>query len=127
MLCLRSNALLGTSGAAGPDGGLRAMGRSRGGAALHNVLLHRRPQAQPGPRAAVRVTTSGRSKHLKAPLAVDSDGVAGYFTAYDVRRIDELSGRTTGRLGDIRPDTANAIGGTAELALRYSIISTFSV
>ncbi len=33
------------------------------------------------------------------------------YAAYDVRSIDELSGRTTGRLGYIRPDTAYAIGG----------------
>ncbi len=45
------------------------------------------------------------------------------FAAYDVRSTDELSGCTMGRLGYIRPDTAYAIGGTAELALRYSIIS----
>ncbi len=40
---------------------------------------------------------------------------------HDVRTIDELSGRTTGRLGDIRLDTVHrdAIGGTAELALQY--------
>ncbi len=43
-----------------------------------------------------------------------------------MRSIDELSGRTTGRLGDIRPDTAHAIGGTAELALRYSLISALT-
>jgi hypothetical protein len=42
----------------------------------------------------------------------------GCFAAYDVRSINELSGRTTGRLGDFRPDTAHSIGGTAELALR---------
>ncbi len=42
------------------------------------------------------------------------------FTAYNVRSIDKLLGRTTGRLEDIRPDTAYAIGGTAELALQYS-------
>ncbi len=42
------------------------------------------------------------------------------FTAYYARRIDELSGRTTGRLRYDRPDSAYAIGGTAELALRYS-------
>ena len=35
----------------------------------------------------------------------------------------ELSGRTTGRLGYTWPTTAYAIGGTATLALRYSIIS----
>ena len=34
----------------------------------------------------------------------------------------ELSGRTTGRLGYTWPTTAYAIGGTATLALRYSII-----
>ena len=37
--------------------------------------------------------------------------------------LDELSGRTMGRLGYIRPATAYAIGGTATLALRDSIIS----
>ena len=37
--------------------------------------------------------------------------------------LDELWGRTTGRLGYIRPATAYAIGGTAMLAIRYSIIS----
>ena len=35
----------------------------------------------------------------------------------------ELSGRTTGRLGYTWPTTGYAIGGTATLALRYSIIS----
>ena len=35
----------------------------------------------------------------------------------------ELSGRITGRLGYTWPTTAYAIGGTATLALRYSIIS----
>jgi hypothetical protein len=47
------------------------------------------------------------------------------FAAYDVRSIDELSGRTTGRLGDIRPDTCHAIGGTAKLALRCSTNHAF--
>ena len=35
------------------------------------------------------------------------------FAAYCARSIDELSGRTTGRLRYIRPDTAHAIQGTA--------------
>ena len=35
----------------------------------------------------------------------------------------ELSGRITGRLGYTWPTTAYVIGGTATLALRYSIIS----
>ena len=38
--------------------------------------------------------------------------------------LDELSGRTTGRLGYTWLTTAYAVGGTATLALRYSIIST---
>ena len=42
------------------------------------------------------------------------------FAAHGGGSIDELPGRTTGRLGYIRPTTAHAIGGTAELALRYS-------
>ena len=37
--------------------------------------------------------------------------------------LDELSGRITSRLGYTWPTTAYAIGGTATLALRYSIIS----
>ncbi len=49
------------------------------------------------------------------------------FAAYDIRSIDELSGCTTpaGRLGYIRPATAYTIrlGGTAEMALRYAIIT----
>jgi hypothetical protein len=48
------------------------------------------------------------------------------FAAYEIRSIDELLGHTTGLLGYIRPassNTAQAIGGTAGLALRYSIIS----
>jgi hypothetical protein len=40
------------------------------------------------------------------------------FATYDVSFIDQLSRRTTGRLGYIRQDTAHAIGGTAELAIR---------
>ncbi len=44
----------------------------------------------------------------------------GRFAVYYVRSILELLGRTAGRLGYIRPDSAHAIGGTAELALRYS-------
>ena len=38
--------------------------------------------------------------------------------------LDEQSGRTTGRLGYTGLTTAHAIGGTAALALRYSIISS---
>jgi len=34
------------------------------------------------------------------------------FAAYNVRNVDKLSGRTTGRLGGNRQDTAHTIGGT---------------
>jgi hypothetical protein len=44
----------------------------------------------------------------------------GCFATYYSRSIDKLSGRTTGRLGYDRPDSAYAIGGMAELALRSS-------
>ncbi len=44
----------------------------------------------------------------------------GFFAAYYARSTDELSGHTMGRLGYDGPDSAYDIGGTAELALRYS-------
>ncbi len=47
----------------------------------------------------------------------------GCFAAYYARSKDELSGRTTGRLGNDRPHSAYAIGGTAELALQNSNLS----
>ena len=45
------------------------------------------------------------------------------FAAYDVRSgsVDELLGRTTGRLGYTGPTLAHAIGGTEQLELRYSL------
>jgi hypothetical protein len=46
--------LLGIAGYAGLDGGLRAMGRRRGGAARRNAIRRRRPQTQPGMLAAGR-------------------------------------------------------------------------
>ena len=47
----------------------------------------------------------------------------GVFRHKRLMELDELSGRTTGRLGHTWPTTVYAIGGTATLALRYSIIS----
>jgi hypothetical protein len=52
MVCHRLHSLLGTARYAGFDGGLLAMGRSRGGAAWRNAIRRRRPQTQPGMRAA---------------------------------------------------------------------------
>jgi hypothetical protein len=54
MFRLRLYSLLGIAGYAGLNGGLWAMGRSRGGAARRNAIRHRRPQAQPVTRAAGR-------------------------------------------------------------------------
>ncbi len=42
------------------------------------------------------------------------------FASHYARSMDELSGRTTVRLGHDGPVSAYAIGGTAKLALRYS-------
>ena len=47
----------------------------------------------------------------------------GVFRHKRRKELVELSGRTTGRLGYTWPTTAYAIGGTATLAQRYSIIS----
>ena len=47
----------------------------------------------------------------------------GVFRQKRLMELDELSGRITGRLGYTWPTTAYAIGGTATLALRYSIIA----
>ncbi len=77
----------------------------------------------PGQRHALRP-----SSHALSPSAPVFDGHVSpgtaadalrsiCFAAHDVRSIDELSGRPTGRLGYIGPTTAQAIGGTAELAL----------
>ena len=46
----------------------------------------------------------------------------GVFRPKRRMELDELSGRTTGRLRYTWPTTAYAIGGTATLALCYSII-----
>ena len=55
-----------------------------------------------------------------------ADNVVAPFNMFRHKRLmqlDELSGRITGRLGCTWPTTTDAIGGTATLALRYSIIS----
>ena len=54
---------------------------------------------------------------------LDSRSASGLFRHKRRMELDELSGRITGRLGYTWPTTAYAIGGTATLALRYSIIS----
>jgi hypothetical protein len=61
--------------------------------------------------ADFRIATSG---------AAPTSPPEGCFASYCARSIDGLSERTTGRLGYVRPHSAHAIGGTAELALRYS-------
>ena len=64
MFCVRSYALLGIAGYADPNGGLRAMGRSRGGAARRNAdgTAGRRPNRGCGPRAAAEATRHNVTK-----------------------------------------------------------------
>ena len=64
MVCLRSYALLGIAGCAGPDGGLRATGRSRGGAARGNLdgTAGRRTSGGCWPRATTEATRHNVTK-----------------------------------------------------------------
>jgi len=74
------------------------------------------------PRLALLAAPNGEWTTSELPL-VELPRLArpmGCFSPYCARSIDELSGRTTGRLGYVRPNSAYAIGGTAELALQYS-------
>jgi hypothetical protein len=57
-----------------------------------------------GGTADCRTTTSGA-----APTSPPESWPKGGFAAYYARSIDELSGRTTGRLGYDRPDSAYAM------------------
>ena len=69
------------------------------------------------------------SKALEPTVSLMRRTVDQCYAVYDMfrhkRRMElvELSGRTTGRLGYTWLTRASAIGGTATLALRYSIIS----
>jgi hypothetical protein len=166
MVCLRLYSLLGIAGYAGLDGGLWAMGRSRGGAARRNAIRLRRPKTQLGMQAAGRggscpaqrdqaTSTAGGPTgtravsglwERRAGARVKPEQVPQGATGQGLRRsrgpeeqvqfrgpitptsdmaeltvsslivvsphtssIDELSGRTTGPLRYIRPDTAHAI------------------
>ncbi len=64
--------------------------------------------------------TLDRMELLEMGLPQGRTTLSSCFAAYCARSIDELSGRTKGLLGYDRPDSAYAIGGMAELALRYS-------
>ncbi len=79
MVSLQLYSLPGIAGYAGLDGGLRAMGRNRGEAALHNAIQRRRPQTQPGMRAVGR-GGSGQAQRDQATSTADllgGGGVAG--------------------------------------------------
>ena len=65
---------------------------------------------------------SGRTPRRTSSGAAPTSPPEGVFRHKRLMQLDELSGRITGRLGDTWPTTAYAIGGTATLALRYSII-----
>ena len=60
---------------------------------------------------------------MELPRLARPNGPGGVFRHKRLLELVELSGRITGRLGYTWPTTAYAIGGTASLALRYSIIS----
>ena len=67
-------------------------------------------------RRPLSITCSIMSRYMMSTLRL--------LVHEEAMEIVELSGRTTGRLGYTWPTTSYAIGGTATLALRYSIIST---
>jgi hypothetical protein len=73
MVCLRLYPLLGIAGYPGLDGRLRAMGRSREGAARCNAIRHRQPQTQPGMGAAGR----GRSCPAQRAQATSTADLPG--------------------------------------------------
>jgi hypothetical protein len=65
-------------------------------------------------RSRVSLMSACRGDRLRSILT------AGCFAAYDVRSIDELSGRTTGRLGYIRQDKAQRHRRDGKAVTRYS-------
>ena len=77
------------------------------------------------PRRATLAAPKGEWPYTEATPsgAAPTSPPEGVFRHKRLMELDELSGRTTGRLGYTWPTTAYAIGGTATLALRYSIIS----
>jgi hypothetical protein len=123
MFCLQLYALLGIAGAAGPDWGLlpilgaplfgsrpetqpglQAAGRAAAEAAWRNVnkphrlRTHRDAGRERAPGAAGRRTCqagASSAKHLKAPLAVDSEVVAGKIGTILERSRGRLNGGVT--------------------------------
>ena len=77
------------------------------------------------PRRATLAAPKGERQYTKETPsgAAPTSPPEGVFRHKRLMELDELSGRTTGRLRHTWPTTAYAIGGTAMLALRYSIIS----
>ncbi len=111
----------------GPDG--TAGGRGDPECARFPVKRSARPRDLPGACTVLRLVfyssrTPGYTDMCANALLMEervmsnNDG-GSCFAARCARSMDELSGRTTGRLGYVRPRSACAIGGTAELALRY--------
>ena len=75
------------------------------------------------PRLATLVALKGERPYTKETTSGASPP-EGVLRCMRHMELDEQPGRTTGRLGYTGPTTAYAIGGTAALALRYSIISS---
>ena len=75
------------------------------------------------PRRATLAAPKGPHTKETPSGAAPTSPPEGMIRHKRLMELDELSGRTTGRLGHTWPTKAYAIGGTATLALRYSIIS----
>ena len=74
------------------------------------------------PRRATRAALKGEWPYTKEMPsgAAPTSPPEGVFRHKRLMELDELPGRTTGRLGNTWPTTAHAMGGTATLALRNS-------
>ena len=92
----------------------------------HRAHYQRRRGSGDSPPGALSAP-KGEWQYTKATTreAAPTSPPEGVFRHKRRMELDELLGRTTGRLrlGHTWPTTAYAIGGTATLALRYSIIS----
>ena len=75
---LRLHTLLGTDPS---DGGLRAMGRSQGGAARRNAVRHCRPQTQPGMQTAGRAAAEAAQRNATVATYVHTSAMGVGLTS----------------------------------------------
>ena len=113
-----------TSMCDGPHAGVFSTGRTTSAEA--RVVFPRRalraPKGNGGSPPSALSAPKGEWPYTEATPngAAPTSPPEGVFRHKRLMELDELSGRTTGRLGYTWPTTAYAIGGTATLALRYS-------